>query len=327
MRFITKVILTILVTILLTTVGSIFFIRYSYYTPLDNEQKIIYIPEGSSVSTIRTILNEEGLLSLPVYYGFNVILRVKNTAHLLKAGEYEIPAGVSPFGVVNIISSGQVLTHKMTFPEGKTVSFVLNELKNNALLEGEITLMPTEGMLEPNTYVYTRGTKRDKLIAQMMKAQQKNIDEVWEKRQADLPIKSKEELLTLASIVEKETGIASERPLVASAFINRLRQGIKLQSDPTIIYGITKGEVDFQRAIYRTDIMRPTEYNTYTIAGLPPTAICNPGRDALEAVANPADTNYIFFVANGTGGHSFSATLAEHNQNVSLWRKIEKSKK
>lgn len=175
----------------------------------------------------------------------------------------------------------------------------------------------------PDTYVFRRGMTRQKLIEDMKAAQTRLIDELWEKRAADLPIKTKEEAITLASIVEKETGVAAERPMVASIFINRLKQGMRLQSDPTIIYGIAGGKGKLDRALTKDDLASDTPYNTYKIAGLPPGPIASPGRAAIEAVLNPPDTGYLYFVANGTGGHAFAKTLAEHNANVAKWRAIE----
>ncbi|HHI71137.1 MAG TPA: endolytic transglycosylase MltG, partial [Rhodobacteraceae bacterium] len=182
---------------------------------------------------------------------------------------------------------------------------------------------PPEGMLAPDSYEVKPGDTRMSVLARMQAAQEAILDEAWAGRAEGLPLNSREEMLTLASLIEKETGVAKERPVVASVFINRLRQGIKLQTDPAVIYGITKGQGVLGRGLRQSELRRKTPYNTYVIEGLPPGPIANPGRDAIMAAVHPADTNYLFFVADGTGGHAFAETLKEHNENVAKWRKIE----
>jgi UPF0755 protein len=193
------------------------------------------------------------------------------------------------------------------------------------LLQGEVAI-PAEGSLLPETYKVPRSMSRAKLVAQMSRAQKSVIDELWPKRQAGLPIKSQQEAIILASIVERETAMAEERPLVAAVFVNRLKKRMRLQSDPTIIYGLVGGQGKLGRPIRRSEIRRHTPYNTYRIKALPPTPIANPGRAAIAAVLNPADSQALYFVADGTGGHVFANTLAEHNRNVRRWRQIEKQK-
>jgi UPF0755 protein len=191
---------------------------------------------------------------------------------------------------------------------------------------GDAGPLPAEGALLPETYLFTRGATRGEIVAKMQRAQQELLDELWPNRAPNLPVKSKEEAVILASIVEKETAIPAERPHIASVFVNRLRLGMKLQSDPTIIYGITKG-YPLGRRIRQSEIAKPTPYNTYAIAGLPSQPICNPGKDSIAAVLNPADTNDLYFVADGTGGHVFAATANEQVKNVAKWRKIEREQK
>jgi UPF0755 protein len=243
----------------------------------------------------------------------------------LKHGEYEIRAGASMREIMELFRSGQGIQHAVLFPEGLTVHQVFQRLAEHEMLEGDLPeAMPPEGSLMPDRYNFRRGTTRQEIIDQMMAAQTRLVDQIWERRDEGLPVETKEEFVTLASIVEKETGRADERPRVASVFINRLRQGMRLQSDPTIIYGMFGGEGRPEgRPIYRSDIDTPTDYNTYTINGLPPGPIANPGRAALEAVANPSETEDLYFVADGTGGHAFARTLDEHNTNVARWRRIE----
>lgn len=243
----------------------------------------------------------------------------------LKAGEYEIKAGASMKEIVELMESGKSILYSVTLPEGLTVQQIFDRLRADTVLEGELPAkMPDEGTLRPDTYKFTRGAKRAEIVAQMKAAQTKLVDDIWARRSPDLFLKTKEQFVTLASIVEKETGKADERTLVASVFLNRLEKKMRLQSDPTIIYGIFGGAgKPSDRPIYQSDLKKMTPYNTYVIDGLPPGPICNPGRAALEAVANPSKTNNLYFVADGTGGHVFASTLEEHNANVKKWRQVE----
>ncbi|WP_117194179.1 endolytic transglycosylase MltG [Rhizobium terrae] len=243
----------------------------------------------------------------------------------LKAGEYEIKAHASMQEIASLLESGKSILHSISMPEGLTVRQMMLRLAEDTVLEGDLpSEVPREGSLRPDTYKFSRGSKRADIIQQMRVAQQKLVDQIWERRDPDLPIKTKEEFVVLASIVEKETGKEDERAHVASVFINRLQRGMRLQSDPTIVYGIFGGEgKPSDRPIFKSDLAKPTPYNTYQIKGLPPTPISNPGRAALEAVANPWRTKDLYFVADGTGGHVFAATLDEHNANVRRWRRME----
>ena len=259
---------------------------------------------------------------------FRVLSRVYLDGETLKAGEYEIKAGASMHEIVELLKSGKSILYSVSVPEGLTVKQVFKRLSDDPVLEGDLPAdLPREGSLMPDTYKFSRGTKRADILQQMLAAQKNLIDQIWEKRDDDLPIATREEFVTLASIVEKETGRADERPRVASVFINRLEKGMRLQSDPTIIYGIFGGDgKPSDRPIFQSDLEKQTPYNTYVIKGLPPTPIANPGRAALEAVANPSRTSDLYFVADGTGGHVFAETLDEHNQNVRRWRKLEAEK-
>lgn len=257
------------------------------------------------------------------------IFRYLTATHLhdgdtLKAGEYEIKAGASMQDIMELMKSGKSILYSVTLPEGLTVRQMFNKLQADPILEGDLpSALPPEGSLRPDTYKFSRGTKRAEIIDQMAAAQQKMVDQVWDKRDPGLPITSKQDFVTLASIVEKETGLADERAHVASVFMNRLGKNMRLQSDPTVIYGLFGGEgKPSDRPIYQSDLKKETPYNTYLIRGLPPTPIANPGRDALEAVANPWKSQDLYFVADGSGGHVFAATLEEHNANVKRWRKL-----
>ncbi len=284
------------------------------------QEKTVYIPRGAGVRDMGDILEKEGVIEswIPFVVGQKFLRKDAN----MQAGEYLFKPGQSVESVIDTISSGKVILHAITIPEGLTSQQIVDRLMANDLLTGTPTV-PLEGTLLPETYKVHRGTSREALLNQMTDAQQKLVRQLWDKRDRDLPLQTPMEMVTLASIVEKETGIAPERPKVAAVFINRLNKKMKLQSDPTIIYGIVGGQGSLGRSITRKDISTPTAYNTYAINGLPPGPICNPGRDALAAVANPPKTKDLFFVADGSGGHAFAETLADHNRNVARWRDIE----
>ncbi|WP_181701811.1 endolytic transglycosylase MltG [Chthonobacter albigriseus] len=288
------------------------------------EQKNVVIASGSGLNAIADTLEREGVIAERQVFLGGVYAYRQNQK--LKAGEYAFPAGVSMREVMDLLVAGKAILYQVTFPEGLTSRQIVERLKANTVLSGEIDAIPEEGTLLPETYSFSRGTTRKQILDQMAAAHEKTLAAVWESRRADLPVKSPRELVTLASIVEKETGRADERPRVAAVFVNRLRQGMRLQSDPTIIYGIVGGQGTLGRPIRRSDIDAENAYNTYRIAGLPPGPIANPGRAALEAVATPSSTDELYFVADGTGGHVFAATLKDHNRNVAKWREIERTR-
>jgi UPF0755 protein len=219
---------------------------------------------------------------------------------------------------------GKVVQHSVTIPEGLTSEQIVARLSDNDIFSGSVNEIPREGTLLPETYKFPRGTTREQVIARMQQAQKRVVAEIWEHRSADIPVKTQEQLITLASIVEKETGKADERSRVAAVYVNRMRQKMKLQSDPTIIYGLVGGKGTLGRPIKRSEITQPSPYNTYVIDGLPPGPIANPGRASLEAAANPARTRDLFFVADGTGGHAFTETYDQHQKNVAKLRTMEK---
>jgi UPF0755 protein len=285
------------------------------------------VKPNAGASTIAGELEERGLVSDAQIFRAGV--QFYGNQGKLKAGEYAIPAGASMHQIMDILKSGKSILHSLTIPEGLTVAQAFKRIADDDVLVGDMPKkMPPEGSLAADTQQFTRGTTRQQVIERMMAEQKKLVHELWEKRAPDLPLKDVNEFVTLASIVEKETGVPDERRRVAAVFINRLKHHMRLQSDPTIIYGLFGGEGrPAGRPIFQSDKEKATPYNTYIIDGLPPTPIANPGRAALEAVANPANTDDLYFVADGTGGHAFAATLAEHNQNVARWRKIEKERK
>lgn len=285
------------------------------------QSAVILLKPGTSVAGIATELRYAGAIRNEKV--FVAAVRIRDEAAGLKAGEYEIPAGASIVDIIDLLVEGKSTLHRLTAPEGKTTKQILALIAADDVLEGDITLSPGEGDLLPETYAFMRGETRDGLIADMMKAQDEVMAELWDKRANDLPFSSQAEAITLASIVEKETAVADERARIAAVFVNRLRRGMRLQSDPTIIYGLTGGE-PLGRGLRQSELEQATPYNTYIIVGLPPTPIANPGRAAIEAVLNPADTDDLFFVADGSGGHAFAPTLEEHNRNVARWRRIER---
>ncbi len=296
------------------------WIKFTAEGPLA-EAKTIVLLDGASRTQIASSLERENIISdSRVLNGAAILWDLRGKT--LKSGEYEFQPGATMANVLDIISAGRVVAHKLTIPEGWTSQMALARINSNEVLTGEpvpTTDVP-EGAIVADTAVFRRGISRAKLVKDMMAAQEKIVNEIWSRRTPDSPIKSKDEFVTLASIVEKETGIAEERPRVAAVFLNRLKQGMRLQSDPTIIYGMVGGQGKLERPLLREDIDKVTPYNTYQIDGLPPGPIAIPGRAALEAVAAPMATDDLYFVADGTGGHAFAKTLEEHNANVAKWR-------
>ena len=300
--------------ILGVAIGALFFL------PFQNDKDTVFtIETGSPLPLIAQRLKNEGLISNQYVFRLGVILF--GNAAQLKAGEFSLSSRSSMYRIMHVLTEGQAVLHSVTIPEGLSNVQIYNLLTKSPLLNGDITRMPPEGSLLPETYYFPRGCSRDALILQMEKAMRQTLDQLWDNRAPNLPLQNQDEALVLASIVEKETGVAAERALVASVFINRLNKNMRLQSDPTIIYGLKKGQV-LGRPIRKSEIKKPTAYNTYVIRGLPPTPIANPGRHALAATLNPAKTDYLYFVADGTGGHVFAKTLSAHNKNVENWRRM-----
>ncbi len=285
---------------------------------------VFEVKAGDRLWPVSERLEQEGIVRSARV--FRIGARLVGKANALKRGEYAIPARASMRAVLDILTSGRALARRITIPEGLTSWQVVERLKAAEGLAGTIGEIPPEGWLAPDTYDYVRGTARQTLIERMMERQRKILAEAWEKRDPDLPLKSPEEALILASIIEKETGKPEERPIIASVFVNRLRKGMRLQTDPTVIYGITGGKGPLGRGLRVSELKRRTPYNTYVITGLPPTPIANPGRDAIWAATHPAKTDYLYFVADGTGGHVFARSNAEHAANVRKWRRIEKER-
>ncbi|MCE9507732.1 MAG: endolytic transglycosylase MltG [Alphaproteobacteria bacterium] len=288
-------------------------------------EKLLYIAPGNSVRAITAKLLDGGIIDNGP--AFLIDARWRNRQENLKAGEYNFPAGISIGGVITLLQSGKTWQRRITIPEGLEVTEVMDLLNSEPALTGAIDPRPPEGSLLPETYLFSYGDTRQGLVNRMKNSLQKELAALWEKRAGGLPLKTPEEAVILASIVEKETGLAGERPRVAGVFTNRLNRRIPLQSDPTVSYAVTQGKGSLDRALSYQDLKTPSPYNTYLVAGLPPTPIANPGKASLAAVLNPEKNDYLYFVADGSGGHVFARTLKEHNNNVARWRRLEKKAK
>ena len=309
--------------------GLAVYHQYEAPGPLDTARPVV-IPKGEGRIAIGERLEKEGVISNRwTFIGCHFLQSFFTTKKSfdLKAGEYEIKANASIRNVIDTLTEGHSVQYKVTIPEGLTSQQVVERLKAEPNLTGDIAQVPAEGSLLPDTYSFSRGASRQEIVDRMQSEMKKAVAALWDKRAPDLPLKTADEAITFASIVEKETGIKAERDHVSSVFYNRLKKGMRLQSDPTIIYGINGGAGSLGRSITKADIESKTPYNTYQINGLPPTPIANPGREALEAALNPAKTSDLFFVADGKGGHTFSETLKEHNSAVQKLRETERQAK
>jgi UPF0755 protein len=282
----------------------------------------VVLAKGAGVRQISASLKEAGVISSGGL--FTLAARATGAAGRLKAGEYQIPSGASMAQILSDIRAGRVVRHLISVPEGWTSGMAAEAVNAEPVLTGTAP-EPPEGSILPDTYEVQRGEDRAAVIGRMRAAQTKLVGELWASRDPDLPFTTPEEAVTLASIVEKETGVAAERPRVAAVFINRLKAGMALQSDPTIIYGISKGRA-LGRGIKQSELDAPSPYNSYKVVGLPPTPIANPGRAALMAVLHPLKTDELYFVADGSGGHVFASTLEAHEKNVAAWRALEKQR-
>ena len=331
-RMLGVIALTSIVTILGAIVLGVYaMINYRYEaTPKGEAAEIVFeVPRGSGLSSIAARLEKDGLIKNA--FVFKLVTKLRGNEANFKAGEFIITQPASMSKIYETLAEGKAVLYPFTAPEGLTSAQIMRAMERIETLTGDMPETPAEGTMLPETYMTPRGMSRSALVKKMQDAQTKIIDELWDKRQEGLPLKTKEEAIILASIVEKETGVGAERDVVAGVFINRLKIGMKLQTDPTIIYGISKGEPLYnkrgqRRTLYRSEIDRKTPWNTYQIDGLPPTPICNPGAKAISAVLQPAKTEYLFFVADGSGGHVFAKTNREHVNNVNKWRKIERER-
>lgn len=306
------IMLTTVVVLAVAVMGLVYV-----YMQTPGEQitsRVLIFPKGTAVTLFVDRMAENGVIDHPLLFRLGLKLFYKNVA--FQAGEYEFPGKSKPQEVIRRLSLGVRVVRKFTIPEGYTNYQILQKLHSTNGLFGIINTSATEGTLLPQTYLFSYGDEKQAIIDQMQIRFQETMEELWANRSHNLPFNSPEEAVTLASIVEKETGRSEERPLIAGVFINRLRKGMALQTDPTIIYALSQGKGFLDRTLNRKDWKVDSPYNTYSYTGLPPGPIANPGRDAIIAVLHPYETDALFFVADGKGGHHFSATLAEHNKYV-----------
>ncbi len=289
------------------------------------EERILIIPKGDGPAAIARDLQAAGIVADARVFRWG--LRLFGDKAPLRAGEFAFPTAVSPAEAARILQSGRTVQRRLTLAEGLSRTEIASLLASAPGAVGAVGELPEEGWLLPETYHYTFGEPRRAILQRMHAAMIETADELWASRAPELPLSTVREAVILASIVEKETGVAAERARVAAVFVNRLKRGMRLQSDPTVVYGLTRGETPLDRPLTRADLQSRTAYNTYVIKGLPPTAIANPGRAALEAVLHPADSDDLYFVADGTGGHAFAKTLKGHQANVAKWRQIERQRR
>lgn len=291
--------------------------------PCEEEVHVV-IPKGANFNLVAAKLEENGVIDKQ--WLLKIAARILGSDKTLKAGEYLFEPKVSILDVLKKISSGDIYYRRLTLPEGLTTTQMLDLIAAEAGLSGEISLLPKEGDLLPETYTFSFGDSRDSMVLQAMQAMEKVKKEAWASRAENLPIKSPEEMMVLASVIEKETGLPEERGLVAAVFVNRLQKGMKLQTDPSVIYALTMGKKELGRSLTRKDLEVDSPYNTYKYYGLPPMPICNPGKDSIMAAVHPEESKYLYFVASGNGGHNFATNLAEHNLNVKRWIKSKAKK-
>lgn len=326
MRNVAANVFSILIVLGLVLVMAIGLAKREFAAPGPlRDDLVVQVPKGAGLKDTSRLLALHGAIGSE--FLFRLGARYRRQDRAMRYGEYLIPVAASMEEVLAMLVEGKTVLHKVTVPEGLTSFQIVELLRGSEILTGEIVEVPAEGSLAAETFTIERNQSRSDVLKQMSEMQAAVLAEAWETRAPDLPLASPEEALVLASIVEKETGVAEERARVASVFINRLKRGMKLQSDPTVVYGLTEGKGPLGRGLRRSELDRATPYNTYVIDGLPPTPIASPGRDAIMAVVNPEETAFLYFVADGTGGHVFAETLQEHNRNVAQWRELERKSK
>ncbi len=322
--------IAVLIALAVIAAGAYLWENYNFDAPgppaaaANATETVVVIKPGTSLHGIAETLKGAGVIDNSDL--FLLGLRLRRAQDKLKAGEYAIPSGASLHAIMDILIAGKSIAHKITAAEGLTSDMIARLINADTVLKGDLVAVPSEGVLLPETYLFMRGDTRAEIVARMQKAQDKLIARLWPKRDRNLPYTTIQQAIILASIVEKETSLPSERRHIAAIFVNRLRTGMKLQSDPTIIYSLTGG-YPLGRGIRASELARVTPYNSYAVAGLPPTPICNPGKDAIAAVLNPGTSKDLYFVASGTGGHYFSATIADQERHVAELRQRERIQK
>lgn len=321
-RFLIPIIIFLLLSLALIGTIILYLILQG---PLDSKKEIV-IYKRTSTKVISENLYNNQIIRHP--HLFNFIAKIYGiSGRHLKSGEYAFTEKITPFQVINILTSGQSIIHKLTVIEGQTIHEVVENLRNQSILNGDIAEDFTEGFLMPATYFYSFGDSRNKILSQMKQQMSDALDKLMPELSQDSPLKTRLDVVTLASIVEKEALLDSEKPIIASVFLNRLKKNMKLQADPTTIYSITMGKSKFTRSITKKDLQNPSPYNTYYAYGLPPAPIACPSIKSIEAVIKPANTDFLYFVVNQSGGHNFAKTLASHNHNVALYKKSKTNNK
>lgn len=317
----------LLILAILIVLKLLFFSALLHNKPLENDL-VFYVENGESLYQVFDNLHKNKI-AISSYIDKNIfrIIQLFNKNLFFKAGEYKFKSTDNYYKILYKLIIGDIYLRKFTVIEGETITNVINDLNNNKYLIGKISFTPKEGSLMPETYFFKRGDNRNDLIKSMQNDMNLFIDQAWNNRDKSIPINSKEELLILASIVEKESALNSEKDHIAGIFLNRIKRKMKLQSCPTTIYAITKGKYKFPRQLSKRDLTIKSFFNTYHVSGLPPTPICNPGKISILATASPKETQDLYFVSDGQGSHRFSDSYVEHNKNVKLLRKYEKSQK
>jgi UPF0755 protein len=323
MRSVAANAMTLVIALAIVVAGVVGWGRNAYFGPgPTTEEPVVFVPRGAGLDRVADMLAAEGVIGSASL--FRIGARYAGRNAVVRYGEYAVPAAASMAEVFDILVSGRTVQHPLTVPEGLTSWEVAALVNGSELLSGDPVEPPPEGTLAPDTYFLSRGDGRAEVLARMRSQQQRILAEAWAARADGIAISSPEQALILASLIEKETALDAERARVSAVFHNRLRRGMRLQTDPTIIYGLTEGRGPLGRELTRRDIAGPTRWNTYVIDGLPPTPIANPGRASIEAAVRPAESDELYFVADGAGGHAFARTLEEHNRNVAAWRAIER---
>jgi len=297
---------------------------YWLHHPQPNKETVVFIAKKTSLARIGRLLHHQGVIDHPFLY--QLVLYCTGKWRALKAGEYLIPAGITPLHLLAILEAGKVIPHPLTIVEGETSAHVIQKLLADPRFQGSCAL-PPEGTLLPETYAFPRGTDRHKIIVRAQREMDRVIQSLWDQRSPGYPLKSWEEMVVLASIIEKETALEKEKPLIAAVFLNRLAQGIPLQADPTVVYALTQGVRPLGRSLTREDLKVESPYNTYRNLGLPPTPITNPSVSSMKAALHPTPTSCLYFVADGSGGHVFCSDLQEHQKNHATWRGVRKKRK
>lgn len=291
--------------------------------PLQNIETLIIAPKVP-IKQISNKMAKHNIIYAP--FLFELIAKIYSLRYTVKSGEYRFTKQISPLQVLNILSSGKSVIHKFTVPEGATTHEIIEKINAEQLLSGNITTDIPEGFLMPSTYFFSYGDSKERLIDQMRKLMSTTLDKVMLKLSSNSPLKTRLEVLTLASIIEKESGSDKEKPIIASVFLSRLKKGMKLQADPTTIYAITKGKFRLNRPLIKKDLMMESPYNTYFVPRLPLGPISCPGEKSLNAVVSPAETDVLYFVVDGNGGHNFANNLDDHNRNVQLYKRAKERK-